>query len=581
MGVSLVPGLGVAAAWRSTPPPAPRGGGPQPAALAPLGAVAASRVASRLAAPRSRAVARALPVDDELRRRAGLDAVAAERAAAPPVRGRSRARAPASRARSPEPRRDGPGRSVGSPSTIGFAPSGCSASSGPRAASAPPIAPAPPSALVRALALAGAASRRASERLIRAGRVSVNGSIERDPSVLVVAGRDAVALDDLPVALVGECGGGGGGRGRARAGRGLPESAAEYFEDAVIDDFVRARERKKLAGRGGEGARARGGATEGGGEGAGAPARPPPPATRTPPALPSRWLGASALSVLEDGPEADEAPPGAAAAGPGGRSVAGPAAVPPGRARSPSPPALFRAPAHVYFVLHKPKGFACTSSRGAEPQRMTLSLLDGWIERRRRAYAEVRAGRAGGRLPFLTVAFFSRVAPGVMLKIKLNRLEPFGRCRDFFSLTRRTRAKKEKKTPGVPVSPIRPFRFEGGGPPPAHPLPLTCFSPPVSPARPVFRLPFCVCSRSGGSTRRPLVFSSSPRTATGQTGAFDRAKSPRMGRVYRSEVLWKSTFRVAFRQARGMRLSRAPPLPLPFRSFLSAFFGSFRVRCRR
>ncbi len=57
-----------------------------------------------------------------------------------------------------------------------------------------------PVRLQKFLAAAGAASRRRSEDLIRAGRVAVNGTIIREMGVRIQPGRDAVSLDGRPVA---------------------------------------------------------------------------------------------------------------------------------------------------------------------------------------------------------------------------------------------------------------------------------------------------------------------------------------------------------------------------------------------
>ena len=53
--------------------------------------------------------------------------------------------------------------------------------------------------LNRYLALAGLASRRAADRLIAAGRVVVNGNLQLEPGVLVLPGRDQVAVDGAAV----------------------------------------------------------------------------------------------------------------------------------------------------------------------------------------------------------------------------------------------------------------------------------------------------------------------------------------------------------------------------------------------
>ena len=57
--------------------------------------------------------------------------------------------------------------------------------------------------LVKYLATAGVASRRASEEIVRAGRVTVGGSVVTDPARDVGEG-DAVALDGRPVSPVHE-----------------------------------------------------------------------------------------------------------------------------------------------------------------------------------------------------------------------------------------------------------------------------------------------------------------------------------------------------------------------------------------
>lgn len=55
--------------------------------------------------------------------------------------------------------------------------------------------------LARYLALAGVASRRRCEELIRAGRVRVQGRQETDPSRRVQVGQETVELDGQPLAL--------------------------------------------------------------------------------------------------------------------------------------------------------------------------------------------------------------------------------------------------------------------------------------------------------------------------------------------------------------------------------------------
>lgn len=61
-----------------------------------------------------------------------------------------------------------------------------------------------PMRLQKYLARAGVASRRASERLIEEGRVSVNGQAVCELGVKVVPGADAVVLDGAPVVLESE-----------------------------------------------------------------------------------------------------------------------------------------------------------------------------------------------------------------------------------------------------------------------------------------------------------------------------------------------------------------------------------------
>lgn len=60
-------------------------------------------------------------------------------------------------------------------------------------------APQAPVRLQRILARAGFASRRACEELIRAGRVSVNGSVVRQVGVRAVPGVDDIRVDGRPV----------------------------------------------------------------------------------------------------------------------------------------------------------------------------------------------------------------------------------------------------------------------------------------------------------------------------------------------------------------------------------------------
>jgi 23S rRNA pseudouridine2605 synthase len=54
----------------------------------------------------------------------------------------------------------------------------------------------------RALALAGVASRRGAEELVRAGRVSLNGAVVQDLSTQVNIGKDMLALDGKPLKLI-------------------------------------------------------------------------------------------------------------------------------------------------------------------------------------------------------------------------------------------------------------------------------------------------------------------------------------------------------------------------------------------
>jgi 23S rRNA pseudouridine2605 synthase len=58
--------------------------------------------------------------------------------------------------------------------------------------------------LAKYLASAGVASRRAAEELIRAGRVSVNGEVVRDPARDVTSGDDSVRMAGQPVSVVSE-----------------------------------------------------------------------------------------------------------------------------------------------------------------------------------------------------------------------------------------------------------------------------------------------------------------------------------------------------------------------------------------
>jgi 23S rRNA pseudouridine2605 synthase len=53
--------------------------------------------------------------------------------------------------------------------------------------------------LQKYLSQAGVASRREAERLMQAGRVTVNGTVVRELGARVVPGRDSVALDGVPV----------------------------------------------------------------------------------------------------------------------------------------------------------------------------------------------------------------------------------------------------------------------------------------------------------------------------------------------------------------------------------------------
>lgn len=57
-----------------------------------------------------------------------------------------------------------------------------------------------PVRLNKYLAEAGLASRRGADALIQAGRVAVNGLVQREPGTRVVPGLDAVLLDGTPVA---------------------------------------------------------------------------------------------------------------------------------------------------------------------------------------------------------------------------------------------------------------------------------------------------------------------------------------------------------------------------------------------
>ena len=56
-----------------------------------------------------------------------------------------------------------------------------------------------PIRLHKLLADAGVASRRAAERLIAEGRVSVNGVVRREPGSAAVPGRDAICVDGVPL----------------------------------------------------------------------------------------------------------------------------------------------------------------------------------------------------------------------------------------------------------------------------------------------------------------------------------------------------------------------------------------------
>jgi 23S rRNA pseudouridine2605 synthase len=68
---------------------------------------------------------------------------------------------------------------------------------------APIASPMPEDSAVRLnkfLAEAGIASRRGADALIQAGRVTVNGAVQREPGTRVAPGRDQVAFDGSPVA---------------------------------------------------------------------------------------------------------------------------------------------------------------------------------------------------------------------------------------------------------------------------------------------------------------------------------------------------------------------------------------------
>lgn len=56
----------------------------------------------------------------------------------------------------------------------------------------------------RALALAGAASRRGAEELVRGGRVKVNGSVVTELAITIDPGHDRLELDGRPLKLQGE-----------------------------------------------------------------------------------------------------------------------------------------------------------------------------------------------------------------------------------------------------------------------------------------------------------------------------------------------------------------------------------------
>ena len=58
--------------------------------------------------------------------------------------------------------------------------------------------------LARALSKLGVCSRREAEELVRAGRVRVNGSVRREPSLRVDPGRDRFAIDGRRVGAAGK-----------------------------------------------------------------------------------------------------------------------------------------------------------------------------------------------------------------------------------------------------------------------------------------------------------------------------------------------------------------------------------------
>ncbi len=63
----------------------------------------------------------------------------------------------------------------------------------------PPSRPRPPVRLQKLIADAGVASRHAAERLIAEGRVTVNGTLVREPGATAVPGEDEVRVDGAPL----------------------------------------------------------------------------------------------------------------------------------------------------------------------------------------------------------------------------------------------------------------------------------------------------------------------------------------------------------------------------------------------